>query len=150
MDPRQPGGLRYGFADQPGLAEACLVPQMDNARRFECDLAPYPRLVAIDGARRARDAFRRAAPEAQPDYPGLTLTGTGPEKPRNPRALGSFGFCVARNGRWCARSATLSTSIALSGKIVHEFRRPCQVSPSRAAQEFGRLGLLGIRWSAAG
>jgi len=69
MVSRQPGGLRYGFADQPTLADVCLVPQMNNARRFRCDLAPYPRLVAIDAACRALDAFRRAAPEAQPDYP---------------------------------------------------------------------------------
>jgi len=69
MVSRQPRGLRYGFANQPSLADVCLVPQMDNARRFDCDLAPYPRLVAIDAACRALNAFRRAAPEAQPDYP---------------------------------------------------------------------------------
>jgi hypothetical protein len=43
---------------------------MDNARRFECDLSPYPRLAAIDAACRTLEAFVRAAPEAQPDYPG--------------------------------------------------------------------------------
>ncbi len=59
----------FCFGERPGLAEACLVPQMDNARRFECDLSPYPLLVAIDGACRRLDAFARAAPEAQPDYP---------------------------------------------------------------------------------
>ncbi len=60
----------YCFGDRPGLAEACLVPQMDNARRFGCDLGAYPRLLAVDAACRGLDAFRRAAPEAQPDYPG--------------------------------------------------------------------------------
>ena len=59
----------FCFGDGPGLADACLVPQMDNARRFGCDLSAYPLLVAIDGACRGLDAFIRAAPEAQPDYP---------------------------------------------------------------------------------
>lgn len=60
----------YSFGDTPGLAEACLVPQMANARRFGCDLSPYPRLVAIDALCQALPAFAAAAPEAQPDYPG--------------------------------------------------------------------------------
>lgn len=59
----------YCFGDQPSLADACLVPQIDNARRFGCDLSPYPRLVAIDTACRRLDAFRAAAAEAQPDFP---------------------------------------------------------------------------------
>ena len=37
---------RFAFGDAPGLAEACLVPQMDNARRFGCPLEAYPRLLA--------------------------------------------------------------------------------------------------------
>lgn len=61
---------RFAFTDTPGLAEACLVPQMANARRFECDLAPYPRLVALDAACRDLPAFAAAAPEAQVDFPG--------------------------------------------------------------------------------
>lgn len=50
--------------DGPDLADVCLVPQMYNARRFETDLAPYPRLVAIDERLRAIDPVARAAPEA--------------------------------------------------------------------------------------
>jgi maleylacetoacetate isomerase len=50
--------------ENPDLADVCLVPQMYNARRFELDLAPYPRLVAIDAAARALDPVARAAPEA--------------------------------------------------------------------------------------
>ncbi len=59
----------FCFGERPGLAEACLVPQMDNVRRFDCDLSAYPLLVAVDGACRELDAFMRAAPESQPDYP---------------------------------------------------------------------------------
>ena len=55
-------GLFGGTA--PDLADVCLVPQMYNARRFELDLAPYPRLMRIDAAMRERDPVARAAPEA--------------------------------------------------------------------------------------
>ena len=60
---------RYAYTDIPGLAEACLVPQMANARRFGCDLSPYPRLVALDEACRDLPAFADGAPEAQVDFP---------------------------------------------------------------------------------
>lgn len=61
---------RFCFGDRPGLADACLVPQMANARRFGCPLDAYPTLVAIDAECRALDAFIRAAPQNQPDWPG--------------------------------------------------------------------------------
>lgn len=48
----------------PDLADVCLVPQMYNARRFELDFTPYPKLTRIDGELRALDPFARAAPEA--------------------------------------------------------------------------------------
>jgi maleylpyruvate isomerase len=57
----------FCFGDQPTLADACLVPQMFNARRFNCDLSRMPRLVAVDAACRKHPAFAQAAPEAQPD-----------------------------------------------------------------------------------
>ena len=56
--------------DAPTLADCCLVPQVYNARRFEVALERYPTIVRIDAACRELDAFRRAAPEAQPDAPG--------------------------------------------------------------------------------
>jgi maleylacetoacetate isomerase len=60
-------GGRFCFGDQPTLADICLVPQMYNARRFDCDLSRVPRLVAIDETCRALPAFAKAAPEAQSD-----------------------------------------------------------------------------------
>ncbi len=63
------GDSPFTFGDSPTLADACLVPQMYNARRFELPLDDFPRLVAIDAACNELDAFRRAAPEAQPDAP---------------------------------------------------------------------------------
>jgi maleylacetoacetate isomerase len=57
----------FAFGDQPSLADICLIPQMYNAHRFNCDLSAMPRLVAIDAASRALPAFAQAAPEVQPD-----------------------------------------------------------------------------------
>ena len=54
------------FGDQVTLADLCLVPQLVNARRFGVDLR-WPRLVVIERACLALDAFRRAAPENQAD-----------------------------------------------------------------------------------
>lgn len=59
---------RFAIGDTPGLADICIVPQLYNARRFGVDLAPYPRLVAIDAATRALPAFIAAAPENQSDF----------------------------------------------------------------------------------
>ena len=61
------GGFCYGGA--PTLADVYLVPQVESARRFKVDLAPYPNIVAIDAACGKLDAFRRAAPAVQPDAP---------------------------------------------------------------------------------
>ena len=49
--------------DQPNLADVCLVPQMANARRFETDLARFPKLLRIDAACNQLEAFQKAAPE---------------------------------------------------------------------------------------
>ena len=50
----------YCFGDQPTLADICLVPQLFNARRFECDLHLYPTLVRIDQTCQAHPAFSKA------------------------------------------------------------------------------------------
>jgi len=57
----------YVFGNTITLADALLVPQMYNARRFEVELTEYPRLVAAVNNCNKLDAFTRAAPEAQPD-----------------------------------------------------------------------------------
>ncbi|UTW07526.1 maleylacetoacetate isomerase [Pseudomonas benzenivorans] len=58
---------RLSLGQRPGYLEACLIPQVYNARRFNCDLEAYPRLLAMVARCESLDAFKRAAPEAQPD-----------------------------------------------------------------------------------
>ncbi|HUO19473.1 MAG TPA: maleylacetoacetate isomerase [Steroidobacteraceae bacterium] len=52
------------FGTAVTLADVCIVPQMYNARRFQCDLAPYPRLRGICAHLESLPAFARAVPEA--------------------------------------------------------------------------------------
>lgn len=58
---------RFCHGDAPGLADCCLVPQLANAYRFKCDVAPYPTLLRIEKSCQALEAFQRAAPGQQPD-----------------------------------------------------------------------------------
>lgn len=62
-----PAAGRYCHGDSPTLADLCLVPQVYNAIRYECDLEPYPAIRRINAACMELEAFRGAAPEAQPD-----------------------------------------------------------------------------------
>jgi len=57
----------FCFGNTPTLADVYLIPQVESARRFQVDLAPYPAIVAIDQACSALEAFARAAPAVQPD-----------------------------------------------------------------------------------
>ena len=60
---------RHAYGDAPTAADAFLVPQMDAARRFHVDLAPYPRVREVYEAAMRLEPFQRAAPERQPDAP---------------------------------------------------------------------------------
>lgn len=62
-----PRESRFTGGDAPGLADCCLVPQVYAARRFAVDLAPYPRVTAIDARCAALPAFIRAHPDNQDD-----------------------------------------------------------------------------------
>jgi maleylacetoacetate isomerase len=59
----------YAFGKQLTLADALLVPQMYNARRFDVPLVEYPRLVAVADACNELQSFIDAAPENQLDSP---------------------------------------------------------------------------------
>ncbi|MFO1036365.1 MAG: maleylacetoacetate isomerase [Geminicoccaceae bacterium] len=58
---------RYAFGDRVTLADVCLVPQLYNARRYNCDLKPYPTTLRVEEACLALAAFDDAQPERQPD-----------------------------------------------------------------------------------
>jgi maleylpyruvate isomerase len=58
---------RFCHGDAPGLADAYLIPQVESARRFKINMARWPLISAVDAACGELDAFRRAAPMAQPD-----------------------------------------------------------------------------------
>ncbi len=62
-----PATGRFCHGDTPTMADCCLVPQLYNARRFECDLSGYPTLLAIDARCAALPAFADALPDVQPD-----------------------------------------------------------------------------------
>lgn len=61
------GNGSHVFGDDPTLADTLLVPQMYNARRFGVPLDDFPRLVRSVDACNALSAFKKAAPELQPD-----------------------------------------------------------------------------------
>jgi len=58
---------RYCYRDQVTIADCCLVPQVFNAQRYQCDLAPYPAVMAIFAECMKLDAFIEAQPSRQPD-----------------------------------------------------------------------------------
>lgn len=61
---------RFAFGDEVTAADALLVPQMYNARRFGVDLSELPTAVQVDGAASALEAFEAAHPDIQPDREG--------------------------------------------------------------------------------
>ncbi len=58
---------RYCYRDQVTLADCCLVPQVFNAQRYQCELAPYPAVMRIFAECMRLDAFVAAQPSKQPD-----------------------------------------------------------------------------------
>ncbi len=64
---RSTGTGVYCHGNTPTVADACLVPQVYNAVRFDVDLGPYPTLMGIHDRCQQLNAFIRAAPENQPD-----------------------------------------------------------------------------------
>lgn len=52
----------------PSFADIALVPQLYNARRFGCDLTPFPTLTDIAARCEALPAFAAAHPDMQVDH----------------------------------------------------------------------------------
>lgn len=57
----------YCYGGTPTLADCCLVPQIFNAQRFDCDFAGLPRTMAAFEACMQLDAFQSAQPSRCPD-----------------------------------------------------------------------------------
>jgi len=49
--------------NQPTLADICLVPQVYNAKRFDCDMSTYPKIVSIVQRCNQLPAFIKAQPD---------------------------------------------------------------------------------------
>lgn len=64
---RASGDGCHMFGTDVTLADVCLVPQVFNARRFKCNLDPFPTLTGICAHLETLPEFKRAAPDAQPD-----------------------------------------------------------------------------------
>ncbi|MSQ63949.1 MAG: maleylacetoacetate isomerase [Betaproteobacteria bacterium] len=57
----------YCHGDAPTIADCCLVPQVFNAQRYQCDTSPFPTVMRVFGECMKLDAFDRAQPSKQPD-----------------------------------------------------------------------------------
>ena len=64
---KTPGTGKYSQGDAPGIADCSLVPQVFNAQRYKCDLAPFPTVMRVFDACMKLEAFDRAQPGKQPD-----------------------------------------------------------------------------------
>ena len=56
----------YCFGREPTVADICLVPQVFNARRYNVDIADFPKILAVDALATAHPAFAKAHPSVQP------------------------------------------------------------------------------------
>ena len=57
----------FCYGNTVTMADICLVPQIFNARRFNCSLDAYPKLLAITDRCMTLDAFRTTEPSTQAD-----------------------------------------------------------------------------------
>ncbi len=58
----------FCFAESVTLVDICLIPQVYNAQRFECDLSAFPLIESVWKHCNRQPAFKQAQPEQQPDY----------------------------------------------------------------------------------
>ena len=61
------GAGKFCHGDTPGMADCCLVPQIANGKRFDCNFDHAPTVIRIWNECNELDAFQKAAPQHQPD-----------------------------------------------------------------------------------
>ena len=59
---------KFCYGNTPTLADCCLIPQIFNGQRFDCDLSGLPRTMAAFDACMQNEAFQKAQPSACPDF----------------------------------------------------------------------------------
>jgi len=59
-----PQTSQFCHGDQPTFADICLIPQIYNAKRFECNMNDYPTLLHINENCQKLEAFSTAAPSS--------------------------------------------------------------------------------------
>jgi len=59
-------GAGWSYGATPTLVDCYLIPQLYSARRFNLDLAPWPKLLAVEQAAETHPAFIAAHPDKQP------------------------------------------------------------------------------------
>jgi maleylacetoacetate isomerase len=59
---------KFCYGDTPTLADCCLVPQIFNGQRFNCDFSGLPRTMAAFDACMQLPAFDKAQPKNCPDF----------------------------------------------------------------------------------
>ena len=65
----KPHAKGFCFGDEPTAADCFVNAHFASAERFKIDLASYPTLARIKANCAKLEAFRKAAPNAQPDTP---------------------------------------------------------------------------------
>lgn len=58
---------KFCIGHEPSIADCCLIPQLQSARRFQIDLEPFASLLAIESHCLPLPAFADAMPHHQPD-----------------------------------------------------------------------------------
>jgi len=58
---------KFCVGDEPSIADCCLIPQLNAARRFGVDITRLDLLLGIEERCQALPAFQNAAPDRQPD-----------------------------------------------------------------------------------
>ena len=109
----------YIAGEEVTLADVCLVPQLYNARRVNTDLAPYPRLLAIEERLQSLPEFTGARPEA---LEAISAAGL-------PKKLRGGGLAARFGG---------TGSLARLTATIEDRRAPCRDGKAKLVEREGK------------